>query len=98
MGYTGRDHREGITTVMSDAEDYNQDGVELAYASLAVFADDGTIDMGELNFLLGLAMRDGELSASEIAVLRNVFNRVLEHQVSGEVWRRIQVVRTQHGI
>lgn len=76
----------------------NQDGIELAYASLAVFADDGTVDMGELNGLLRLAMRDGELSESEKAVLRNVFNRVLEEDVDGGVWERIQGIRRMHGV
>lgn len=76
----------------------NQDGIELAYASLAVFADDGTVDMGELNGLLRLAMRDGELSESEKAVLRNVFNRVLEEDVDGVVWERIQGIRRMHGV
>jgi tellurite resistance protein len=76
----------------------NQDGIELAYAALAVFADDGTVDMDELNSLLGLAMRDGELSESEKAVLRNVFNRVLEEDVDGNVWERIQGIRRMHGV
>lgn len=79
-------------------EGQNQDGIELAYASLAVFADDGTIDMNELNSLLRLAMRDGELSDSEKAVLRNVFNRVLEEDVDGDVWERIQGIRRMHGV
>lgn len=76
----------------------NQDGIELAYASLAVFADDGTIDMNELSSLLRLAMRDGEFSESEKAVLRNVFNRVLEEDVDGNVWERIQGIRRMHGV
>mgnify|MGYP002624581000 FL=1 len=76
----------------------NQDGIELAYASLAIFADDGTIDMDELNSLLKMAMRDGELSGSEKAVLRNVFNRVLEEEVDGDVWERIQGIRQMHGV
>ena len=72
--------------------------IELAYASFAVFAEDGKLDMGELNFLLGLALRDGKIDDSERAVLRGVFNRVLEHDVTAEVWKRIQVVRAQHQI
>ena len=74
------------------------DGIELAYASLAVFLDDGELDMGELDALLKLAMRDGELSDSEKAVLRNVFNRVLEEDVDAEVWERIQSIRRMHGV
>lgn len=83
---------------MVDQGSMDNSGVQLAYASLAVFADDGKLDEGELNFLLGLAMRDGSISDSERAVLRGVFNRVLEEDVPGEVWKRIQKVREQHRI
>ncbi len=76
----------------------DQNGVELAYASLAVFADDGKLDIDELDLLLVLALRDGVIDEPERAVLRGVFNRVLEHEVSGDLWERIQVVREQHGI
>ena len=72
--------------------------LELAYASFAILADDGTIDIGELNFVLGLALRDGTIDEQEKNVLRNLFNRVLEGDVSGEVWKRIQHVRRKHGI
>lgn len=76
----------------------DKEGIELAYASLAVFMDDGELDMAELDALLKLAMRDGEFSESEKAVLRNVFNRVLEEDVDGEVWERIQSIRRMHSI
>ena len=84
------------SVMTSEAEDRSQR--ELAYASFAVFADDGTLDLGELDFILGLALRDGIITDGEKEVLRGVFNRVLEPDVSAEVWRRIQSVRQQHGI
>ena len=76
----------------------NDDPVELAYAAFAAFADDGELDMGELNFLLGMALRDGELSEEEKNILAGLFNRVAEGDVSSKVWKRIQAVRRQHGI
>lgn len=82
----------------NQSDNGNTDGIELAYASLAVFADDGQLDLGELETLLGLALRDGEIDDSERAVLRGVFNRVLEPDVSGDVWLRLQQVRETHGI
>jgi hypothetical protein len=72
--------------------------IELAYASLAVFADDGTLDMNELKSLLDIALRDGIISDKEKDILRNIFNRVMEPKVSAEAWDRIQLVRKQHGI
>ncbi len=90
----GLDWKPNLMT--SEAEDKSQR--ELAYASFAVFADDGSLDLGELNFILGLALRDGVITDGEKEVLRGVFNRVLEPNVSAEVWQRIQAVRQQHGI
>ena len=74
------------------------DHKELAYASFAIFAEDGNIDLGELNFLLGLALRDGTLDDMDKRILAGVFNRILEQDVSAEVWKRVQAVRKQHGI
>ncbi len=72
--------------------------VELAYASFAVFADDGTIDGNELNFILGLALKDGKVTDDEKRILNNVFNRVREEDVDARVWQRIQAARLQHAI
>ena len=83
---------------MTEEHEVDQSGVELAYASLAVFADDGTIDLGELNFVLGIALRDGKISDSEREVLRSLFDRVLEPSVTAEVWKRLKAVRKLHRI
>ncbi len=72
--------------------------IELAYSAIPVFADDGTLDMGELNFLLGIALRDGVIDDNERAVLRSIFDRVTEDEVSARVWKRIEDVRQQHDI
>lgn len=83
-------------TTQDDAE--RQHNIELAYASFAVFADDGTVDMGELNFILGLALQDGKVTEPERRILNNIFNRIQEGDVSSQVWERIQAVRLQHNI
>lgn len=83
---------------MTEEKPVDESGVELAYAALAVFADDGKLDLKELNSLLSLALRDGKITDSEKEVLRGVFDRVLEPDVSAETWNRIREVRNQHGI
>ena len=83
---------------MSDPAPTDDSGIELAYASLAVFADAGKLDLAELNLLFVRALRCGSMSESEKAVLRGVFNRVLEADVPADVWKRIQAVRAQHVI
>lgn len=79
----------------SDSKDQ---ALELAYASFAVFAEDGGIDLEELNFLLGIALRDGKMNDHERDILANVFDRIDEADVSDRVWKRIKEVRRIHGV
>ncbi len=72
--------------------------IELAYSSIRVFADDGTLDMGELNFLLGIALKDGQIDADEKRVLRNIFGQVSEDEVSARVWTRMQEIRKKYDL
>ena len=76
----------------------DQSSIELAHASLVLWADDGTLDAQELDTLLNIALRDGVISDSEKDVLRGVFNRVHEEDVDAEVWNKIQGIRKQHAI
>ena len=72
--------------------------IELAYSSIRVFADDGALDLGELNFLMGLALKDGQIDDDEKRVLSNIFKQVSQSQVSATVWKRIGEVKAKHGI
>lgn len=72
--------------------------IELAYSSIPVFANDGTIDMEELNFLMGIALRDDKIDEDEKRVLRNIFGQVKKDTVSPKVWERIQAVRDKYSI
>ena len=84
--------------VESNSQPENRSSIELAYASLALYADDGQLDMDELNTLLDIALRDGVISTGEKEVLRGVFNRITEPDVTAEVWSRIQDLRQQYSI
>jgi hypothetical protein len=79
-------------------DNVDKNSIELAYASLAIYADDGTIDEGDLTTLLHVATRDGKISDREKEILRALFNRIQEEDVSGEVWDHIQRTRKQHAI
>lgn len=72
--------------------------VEIALVALQVFADDGTMDLDELDHLLDLAMRDGVIDSDEKRVLKNLFDRCPEGSVPEEVQQRIQEIRGKHGI
>ncbi len=72
--------------------------IELAYSSIPVFADDGTIDMEELSFLLGVALKDGEIDDDEKRVLNNIFSQVSRADVSARVWERISAILQKYSI
>jgi hypothetical protein len=74
------------------------DQMRLAYAAFAVFAEDGKIDMQELNTLLAMALEDGTMDDAEKRVLRNVFEHCDNHDLDPAVQRKIAQVREIHGI
>ena len=73
--------------------------IEIAWSAIKVFSNDGTVDEGELNFLLGLAMRDKVVDDDEKRVLAGIFDRAeASSSLPPRVRERIQQVRAQHGI
>ena len=69
-----------------------------AYSFLAVFANDGTIDEGELEMLEKIAFEDGILDSEEKRVLGYLFGRVSEDTVSETVWKEIQRLRSEYDL
>ncbi len=72
--------------------------IKLAYLALAVFADDGALDMKELDTLLHFALHDNQLDDAERRILANVFDHIDEDHVAPDVWERIKKVRAQYAI
>ena len=72
--------------------------MEIAISSIKVFADDGTMDMEELNFLMGLALRDNVIDEDEKRVLGSIFDKCPKGSVSIKVYERIRVIREKHNI
>ena len=83
---------------MPQPHDGMKSHLEIATASIRVFADDGTIDHQELDHLLSLALRDGEVDPDEKRVLANIFSQVPEHELLPGVRQRMQEARARHGI
>ena len=71
--------------------------IHLAASSIRIFADDGTIDMNELNYLLDTALADKEIDADEKRVLADIFNRVPEH-ADEKVKTKIAEIRQKYNI
>lgn len=72
--------------------------LEIALASIRCFTDDGTLDIEELNFLLGLALRDNKVDEEEKRVLGDIFSKVSKSEVSELVWNRILEAKKIYGI
>jgi LDH2 family malate/lactate/ureidoglycolate dehydrogenase len=71
---------------------------EIAIASIHVFADDGRLDLAELEKLLALALRDGIVDEDEKRVLANILTRAERDGVDESVLTRIDQVRQQYGL
>lgn len=72
--------------------------LEIALASIKCFTDDGTLDIGELNYLIGLAMRDNIVDEDEKRVLANIFSKVTKPDVSTLVWERMNELKKMYEI
>lgn len=72
--------------------------LDIAVESISCFTDDGTLDSGEVRRLLGLALRDGVVDDEEKRVLKNIFSKVGQGEVTPETWSIIQEARATHGI
>ncbi|MAS95621.1 MAG: hypothetical protein CMO55_20665 [Verrucomicrobiales bacterium] len=69
-----------------------------AYSYLVVFANDGTIDEGELALLKKIALEDHIVDEAEKDVLRRIFSRVSKDTVTEKVWEKIEAFRSKHEI
>ena len=66
--------------------------------SLSAFANDGTLDADELDFIKRLALRDGVIDADERVVLSNIFSRVPPATTAPEVLAAIGEFKQRFGI
>lgn len=72
--------------------------LELAYSAIRIFANDGTVDTEELNFLLGIAMRDEQIDDEEKRVLGNIFKQAEKTNLSRAAQARIKEIRRKFSI
>jgi hypothetical protein len=70
----------------------------MQYSFLRIFANDGTIDAGELEMLQKLALEDGTVDDRERDVLSHIFARVSADSVSSDVWQEICRFKARHQI
>ncbi|TVO51628.1 hypothetical protein [Denitromonas halophila] len=76
----------------------NRDYLELAFRSIECFSNDGKLDVGELQKLVDIVLRDGLVDDNEKRVLRSILRRLTTAELTPEMLARIESVRTQTGI
>ena len=68
------------------------------YSFLVAFANDGTLDKTEVQFMEKLALKDGFIDDEEKIVFQRIFGRVGEDSVSEDTWQEILNFREKYGI
>ena len=72
---------------------------ELAgYSFLVVFANDSTIDESELHFMEKLALEDNQIDDEEREVLKNIFDRVRDEDLTAKVLEEVKSFRQKYDI
>jgi len=70
---------------------------EIAAAATKCFVD-GNLDLGELNVLIGLALRDNEISKEERLIVGDIISSLSESNVTPVVWKRVQEIGRRYNI
>lgn len=70
--------------------------IDIAVESISCFANDGTLDSGEVRRLVSLAMRDGVMDDDEKRVLKNIFSKVSDSELSHETIALIKDVKAKY--
>ena len=72
--------------------------LQIVRRSITLFANDGRFDPAELDQLLGMAERDGELDADEKRVLADIFRQIESGHGDDALMARIAAIRDKHAI
>ena len=76
----------------------SRDYLEMTFRSINCFSDDGKLDVNELDSLVEIAMRDGEIDDNEKRVLRNIIDRLTDAELTDDMQVRVQSLQEQYGI
>ena len=79
---------------MQQAKSY----IEIAIESIQAFANDGKLDAAELQRMLDIALRDGQIDADELRVLGKIVMQAEKGPLDTDVQRLIAEIRLRHGL
>ena len=79
---------------MQQAKSY----IEMAIESIQAFANDGKLDAAELQRMLDIALRDGQIDADELRVLGKIVLQAEKGPLDVDVQALIAQIRLRHGL
>ncbi len=74
----------------------NKDYLEMTFHSINCFADDGKLDVYELNQILAIALKDGVVDENEKRVLSNIIGRLNESELGGELLSKVEEIKAEY--
>ena len=72
--------------------------IEMAIESIQAFANDGKLDVKELQRMLDIALRDGQIDADEMRVLGKIVMQAEKGPLDDEAKALIVQLRVRHGL
>ncbi|KZX83776.1 hypothetical protein A3715_04750 [Oleiphilus sp. HI0009] len=74
----------------------NRDYLEMTFHSINCFADDGKLDVNEINQILAIALKDGVVDDNEKRVLSNIIGRLNEAELDVEMLSKVEEIKTEY--
>lgn len=72
--------------------------IEIAIEATKVFLNDGKLDIAELNFLLGLALRDNGIDEDERRVLNNIIAQAEKSPIDATTRTHLEWVKMEYDL
>ena len=82
---------------MSEERDSKAKAI-MSYSFLVAFANDGTLDKAEVQFIKKLALKDGIVDEDEKDILRRIFDRVADDNLTEDTRAEIASFREMYDI
>ncbi|KZX85339.1 hypothetical protein A3715_28395 [Oleiphilus sp. HI0009] len=68
----------------------------MTFHSINCFADDGKLDVNEINQILAIALKDGVVDDNEKRVLSNIIGRLNEAELDVEMLSKVEEIKTEY--
>ncbi len=75
----------------------NRDYLEMSFKSIQCFSNDGKLLVDELQEIIDIALKDGEVDDNEKRVLSGIIGRLTPSELTPDMQKKITEVRTKFG-